>query len=321
MTHKQHYNIYIASCSSDGGIYHYKLMPDGRMEYASFVAMDRPMYMTLANNKMYILLRDPFESSESGLVTYDIDCDGNFMNLSKILSTKGEVACHLCVDKDSVYCVNYISGSVIKMPDLLVKHIGEGENPIRQDKAHTHFVGLTPDKNFLCVTDLGLDTVFLYDKNLKPISSARVPTGHGARHLVFSDDSNYMFVANELKSTVSSFTYKGGFLKLIDTKSCLPTDFTGESTASAIRFLDNCVYVSNRGHNSISVFEHKNGILDLKGVYPCHGEFPRDFDIIGDFVVTTNEKGNSISVLNRENMRLVYQQKNIKSPVCVAWSL
>lgn len=318
MIHNPLYNIYIASCAKDGGIYQYRLYDNGSLRFENFTQMDKPMYMAVENNSMYVLLRSPFpENNESGLVVYDMFSDGKLKTASDIISTKGEVACHLSVNNGNVYCANYISGSVIKMPDKLIKHKGKGIHPTRQESPHAHYVGFTPDKEFVCAVDLGLDTVFLYNKDLEFVSKVQVPTGHGARHLVFSDDGKYCFVANELQSTVSVLEYKKGELKYINTVSCLPKDYTGETTASAIRFNNNYVYVSNRGLDSISVLMHKNGSLVYKDTYNCNGNFPRDFCILGNYIICTNEKSNNIAVLDKHNFNVVYTENNVKSPICV----
>ena len=73
MIHNPLYNIYIASCATDGGIYQYHMYEDGSMKMRNFTQMDRPMYMAYENNKMHILLRNPFsENTESGLLLESI---------------------------------------------------------------------------------------------------------------------------------------------------------------------------------------------------------------------------------------------------------
>ena len=322
MIHRQHYNIYIASCDEAGGIYHYQMREDGQMKKIGYVHMDRPMYMIIHNKKMYILLRSPFKTNkESGLVVYDIDDNGRLTNPSEIVSTKGEVACHLAVDGEKVYCVNYISGNIISLPDAVLKvHKGKGTDPKRQETPHTHYVGITPDNGYICVADLGLDSIFFYDKNLNFVSRAKVPEGHGARHLVFSDDGKTCFCVNELASTVSAFEYHNGTMEHIVTTRALPEDFAGESTASAIRFENGKVYVSNRGHNSISTLEYKrDGQLTLLKSDACGGDGPRDFDFVGGYIVVTNEKSDSVAILKKQSMELIGVEKDVISPVCVAW--
>lgn len=318
MIHSQHCNIYIASCVPDGGIYQFHLHKDGSLKYISHTQMDRPMYMTISENKMYILLREPFDDNgNSGLVIYDLNENGNLINPSEIVDTKGKIACHLSVDEGAVYCANYISGSIIKMPDKVVKHRGKGIHPIRQDAPHAHYITMTPDKKYVCAVDLGLDTVYLYNKDLECTCKTKVPEGNGARHLVFSDDSKFCFVANELKSTVSIMEYDGESLKYIDTVSCLPEGYTGDTTASAIRFLDNRVYVSNRGLDTISVLEFYNGNLIYKDTYSCGGKCPRDFDIIDNYIICTNECSDNVAILDNDSFNLIYTETNIPKPICV----
>jgi len=97
----------------------------------------------------------------------------------------------------------------------------------------------------------------------------------------------------------------------------LPEDFCKESTASAIRIDNGKIYVSNRGHNSISVFEYEDNKLKMTKTHSCFGDSPRDFDIIGDYIISTNEKSNSVTVLNKETMELVDVFNDILSPICV----
>ena len=303
MIHNQRYNVYIASCTDDGGIYQYSLHDDGVLELVNKTRLDRPMYMTANNGKMYVVLRAPFEySNESGVVSFDIADDGSLINMSECQSTMGEVACHIMADGDDIYCANYISGSVIKLPGTLVKHEGKGPNAIRQDSAHTHFVGLTPDNKYVCAVDLGVDTIFVYNKDMTLKSKAKVPDGHGARHIIFSKDGKYMFCANELESTLSVFSYNDGELTLLDTEKALPDDT--QSTAAAIRIYNDKIYVSNRGHNSVSVFTFSDNKLNLETTIPCLGDSPRDFDFINDFMICTNENSDNVTIFDcKDNFR------------------
>ncbi len=314
-------HVYIASCTSDGGIHHYTQNKDGSLNELDFYPLKNPMYLQIKNGRMFVLLRDPFEGNEnSGVFSFRIEKDGSLSDASEINSTLGKVACHLYVPDDMMpYCVNYVSGSVIKVPDNLAVHDGDGPVKPRQDKAHTHFVNASPDGKYIFVTDLGLDSIFVYDKELKEISRAKVPYGHGVRHLAYSPDGKTVFAANELSSTVSAFDYSDGKLTLRDTAYGLPGDFTQKSTMAAIRVRNGKIYASNRGHDSISCFDYKDGRLSLLYTEKVGGISPRDFDFIGDYAYCTNEVSNDTTVLKIENERLMptemkYQGKN---PLCV----
>lgn len=290
------YDVYIASCAPDGGIYHYE-MCGGDLSFKEKTECDCPMYLADEDGKMYTILKHPYEQNQySALTHFDINSDGSLGKRHETVSTKGEVACHLAVENGSVYCVNYVSGSVIKMPDRLVTHSGSGPHPTRQTSPHTHFVSLTPDKKYYFVVDLGLDTIFTYDKDLNEISRACVPSGHGARHLAYSADGKYVFCANELASTVSVFEYSDGRLTLKDTVESLPKDFDGKNTMAAIRVCKDYVYVSNRGHDSIVCYKFENGKLTLKNRVSCGGSSPRDFNMVGEYILCTNENSDNVTV-------------------------
>ncbi len=293
-------NIYIASCVENGGIYRYKADESGKLIFAEKTNVPSPMYMAIKNKKMYVVLRAPFDDKNSGVVEFDINSDGSLTNMSRCISTMGEVACHIATNGEDVYCANYISGSFSKLPDVLVTHSGNGPHPTRQLSPHPHFVGFTPDNKYLCVVDLGLDSIFVYNKNLSVKSVSKVPDGHGARHIVFSDDGKYMFCTNELKSTMSAFKYDDGILTLVDTKSGL-SDENAVSTAAAIRIYKDKILMSNRGHDSISVFSFENEKLYLEKNIPCMGRCPRDFDIADDYIICANEESDTVTVLDCKN--------------------
>lgn len=310
-------NIYIASCDKNGGLYKYEMNDSGMLEFKNKTDMSLPMYMVEEDNKMYVLLRQPDEdSNESGLIVYDIDSGGDLINASEITMTKGVVACHLAVDNGVVYCVNYLSGNVVKLPDTVVTHSGKGPHITRQTEPHTHFVCVTHD-GYVLATDLGIDSIFTYTKDLKFVAQAKVPSGHGARHLAFSEDKKYLYAVNELASTVSVFKYNDGHLELLDTYDALPSDFAGESIAAAIRVRGNTVYVSNRGHDSIAVFKADGEKLKFEKFIMCGGKEPRDFNIFGDILISTNQGSDNVTVIDLRSDKIIQTIAGIKEPLCV----
>ena len=314
MTHKQHFDFYVASCEKDGGIYECRYS-GGKAGILSVTHLDRPMYMITDGEKMHVILREYFDKSHSAIVSLDIE-NGKLTNCSDAISTEGVVACHLCKLDGAIYAVNYLSGSITKPGYKTVTHSGSGPNRKRQDMPHTHYIE-SFDGKYLLSTDLGTDEIYVYDKDLNEISRAKVPEGHGARHLAYA--GGYVYCANELKSTVSVFEYSDGRLNIKNTIGTLPSDFKGESTVAAIRIKDGYVYVSNRGHDSISVMKIEGDSLRLVTTVPCGGESPRDFDIFGNLLICTNETSGNVTFFEIKNsipLRLEAELK-IKSALCV----
>lgn len=315
-------NIYIASCKPDGGIYHCDF-ENGKLKKRGFYPLDRPMFLAIHNDKMYVVLRQT-DGDFSGVCSAAINPDGTLGSFSAPVSTEGIVACHICISDDRIYTTNYLSGSISLITDKCEKtvtHSGKGPHPTRQTEPHTHYVNTTPDGKYLVSTDLGIDTVFVYDHDLNEISSAKVPEGHGARHLVFSPDGTRMYCANELASTVSVFDYNDGKLTLLGTYPALPKDFVGQSTLAAIRISPDgkYLYASNRGHDSITCFEIYGDSLRCLSHTPCGGESPRDFDIKDGYLFCTNEVSGNVTVFSCNGANIVKLDTELEAPgaLCV----
>ncbi len=316
-------DLYFAACSPEGGIYHYKF-ENGNLEFVRKYDLDRPMYLSIENNKMYVILRQVFDD-ESGVCTFDIAPDGSLENMTLPVSARGVCACHLCVDKGNVYTANYLSGTVSWVEHKTVVHTGAGPNKPRQDMPHCHYINLTVDGKYLLVCDLGNDTIYTYDKELNVISKSNVPCGDGCRHLVMSKKNNIVYCVNELASTVSVFEINDGVLKLGETYSAIPTEYRKPTTAAAIRLSEDekYLYSSNRGHDSICVFEVSDDGKTLKKVQyiKTEGESPRDFDIIDGYIFVTNEKTNNITIFKNNNGKYekLPEEPEMPGPLCVVY--
>ena len=312
-------HIYILSCENNGGIYHY-LFKSGKFQFVEKISLDRPMYAIIRNNKMYVVLREIDEVTHfGGILSFDIKENGSLINTTKIESTNGIIPCHLEVLNNNKYVVNYLSGNIVKLEEKIVTHSGKGVNPVRQEAPHTHFVCFSPDKKHILCTDLGIDTIFVYDTGLNEECSVKVPDGSGARHLCFSDDGKYLYCVNELSNDVSVFEWNNARPILKGTYSAIP-DFKGESTAAAIRIKGEYLYISNRGADTISRFKIVGDKLELLENTYCGGKGPRDFNIIDDYIICTNENSSDVTVLKLENGKpvLTDERLEIGSPLCVA---
>mgnify|MGYP004517789729 CR=1 FL=1 len=318
MTLSQPYDLYISSCHNAGGIYHCILKTNGEIEVYDKIFLPMVMYTVIEKRNLYAILRSPFaENNNSGITQIILQDNGNMEKTSKIFSTKGEVGCHLSVYDNALYAANYISGSIIKLPDKLVIHRGKGINIIRQDAPHTHYITASPNGDYIFVTDLGTDKIYIYDKYLNCINTKAVTPGSGPRHLAFSDDGQYAFCVNELSSTVAMYHISDDVFTLVDEKSTIFGN-NNKNAAAAIRCRDNFVYASNRGDDSIMQFSFcKDGMKQEKRIY-SGGKSPRDFDIIEDIMVCTNELTDNVTVIDK-NGYIVSELRDIVNPLCVSY--
>lgn len=312
------YHLYIASCVVGGGIYHYYL-EGGRLRFGDKTTCDQPMYLNVAGDTMDVLLRQPFEGSrESGLAAYPLLRDGSLEPQMLLISTKGEVACHLCGWRGKTYVANYSSGSVFSSDGKLRSHSGVGVHPVRQEASHLHFVSRAPDRRCLLAVDLGLDAIYSYDENLKLLSTAFAPAGCGPRHLAYSGDGRTIFCVNELDSSVTVFDYSDCRLTRGETVPVLEEKNT-DNTSAAIRVRGKYVYVSNRGDDSISCLEWNGKHLKLCSVTPCGGAFPRDFLLVEDQLFCANERSGNVTIFRVDGPVLTMEKEQllIPAPLCV----
>ena len=104
----------------------------------------------------------------------------------------------------------------------------------------------------------------------------------------------------------------------------------GESFNSAAEILvhpnGQFVYSSNRGHDTVSVYQAnpKNGKLNVVQVQPVRGAFPRNINLTpdADWLLAAGADSNTIAAhrINHETGKLTYQRGsviNVPSPICI----
>ncbi|WP_218657952.1 lactonase family protein [Enterococcus thailandicus] len=265
--------------------------------------------------------------------------DSTYQFLNAV-TEEGAPLCYVAVDetRQLVYGANYHKGEVnvyrildnggIEAVESLYHQEETGPHK-NQDHAHVHYTDLTPDQR-LVVCDLGTDRVYTYDvaENGKLTLAATfvAEPGTGPRHLVFHPTQPIAYLFGELDSTVSVLAYQenGSFEKL-QKISTLPEDFTGENGGAAIRISNDgrFLYTSNRGHNSIAVFEISSNGEQLSAIQniSTEGDFPRDFALnsTNEFLVCANQNSDNLTLFTRDAQtgKLTLLQKDIYAPECV----
>ena len=131
------------------------------------------------------------------------------------------------------------------------------------------FLNETPDNKYVVATDLGSDRIVAYtygDQGLKEYAVSEFKEADGTRHITFSKDGKYAYVVHELSNYVSVTEYNDGEFKEIERHLTIPQDFKEESKLAAVRLSHDQkhLYVSNRGHDSIAIYEVVNNGKSLK---------------------------------------------------------
>ena len=336
------------------GIYLYHLNLDsGALEPAGCVAeiKDRSFLDIHPTRPLLYAVGEvgSFEGKKGGVVdAFAIEPNSGKLTLLNQRSSQGPGPCHLMVDPSGkcVVVANYTGGSAACLPiqedgrlgeaTSLVQHEGSSVHPTRQKGPHAHGVNIDAAGRFAFVTDLGIDKVMIYrldagqaklTPNDPPFFAAAA--GAGPRHLAFHPNGRYLYVINELNSTITALAYdaQAGTLKLLESISTLPEGFNGPSTAAEVEVHPSgkFVYGSNRGPDDMAIFaaDSATGKLRLVGHEPTQGKTPRSFaiDPSGRYLLVANQDGNNIVVfrINAETgqLRAVGSPVELNSPVCI----
>lgn len=323
---------------------------DGSVNYISGVeGFENPSFISVdeKNNYVFAVSETAKTKEKEGgqILSYEICKEtGKLTQLSAQL-TNGGAPCHLSVDNSgrNVYVVNYSGGSVcrfsvdetgqIKPFDDLVQHSGKSIRPDRQEAPHPHSIILDASNEFAYVPDLGLDKIFIYKLDQEPHSfvafkEINVHPGAGPRHLVFHPKLPFAYVINELDCTICVFKVElDGTLTIQQTIPTLFETNLTEDSGADIHIAPNgkFLYASNRGHDSITIFQinRKDGSLTQVGNCSTYGKTPRNFAISpnGRYLLAANQNSDSIIIfeIDKETGLLTDPINSIKvsEPVCI----
>lgn len=307
----------------------------------TFEGIDNPSFLKISKDKRFLYAVT--EKQEGYVSAYQIDKSGKLKFINKQISN-GSGPCQVDVSRDGkfVAVANYGGGSTAMYPvaengsllpaSSVIKNSGSSVNKSRQTKPFAHSIKFSPFGNQVFSADLGTDQLNIYtlegDKLVQKDQKFVNPEpGSGPRHFDFHPDGKTIFLINELNSTITTFKNKEGKWENYQFISTLPADFKGVSYCADIHVSADGKYLygSNRGHNSIAVFEIDKESKTLKpaGFVSVEGDWPRNFAISpdGNFLLVANQKSGNITVfkINKETGMPVFTGKEIKipTPVCI----
>lgn len=318
------------------GIQTMELTPDGRFEESSAIAALNPaVLIPHPGGSMYAILET---IRELGSVTrYSVGTSGELAE-QESWTASGKSTCYLALAprRDAAIVINYWDavidvvevdnagalGSVsqsfvqVRRPEGEWRQVADREDHWgnRQVGPHAHCAHFWNDWVF--IPDLGENAVFQYRwdadaRRLEQETWIDFEAGSGPRHMAMHPSLDICYVSNELFNTVCVARLDASdpedvkprmipmqYESTIDDRE--ETSYVSEIKLSAdARHL----YVSNRGDDSIAVFQvSADGMLDRIGLTPTGGRFPRHFAISpdGTSVVVANQDSGHIRLLERD---------------------
>jgi 6-phosphogluconolactonase len=310
-----------------------------------------PSFLVLAADQRFLYAvseTNSFNNQASGSIcTYKVERTTGALTFRNEVASLGAGPCHLSLGQNGRYLMvaNFQGGNIAIFPIMsngclgeataFVQDKGSSVHPQRQDRPHAHAIAVSPDDRHVVAADLGMDLLLVWPFDL---ATGRIATAHsivvepgsGPRHFCFHPNGRFLYLVNEISSSIIIFSYDKAFgdLRILQTISSLPREFSGHNDASEIatdstgRYL----YVSNRGADSIHVFgiDAETGLLDSVANIPSGGKAPIHFvlDPRGRFLLVANRDSDNIATfqVDRETGRLTpVAVLHSPSPACLAF--
>ncbi|MEP7280296.1 MAG: lactonase family protein [Bacteroidota bacterium] len=334
------------------GIYVYDFNSlTGDAVYRSKIKAPNPSYLTVSPNEQHVYAAFEQGSRNGGgkVGAYSFDKKTGDLHFINEQASGGDAPCFVSTDKTGrwVAAANYSGGSLAVFPvatggglepaDTVIQHTGSSVNKKRQEKAHVHSTFFSKDSRFLLVPDLGMDKIMIYsfnEKTGKPVPApqpfVKTVEGSGPRHISFSPNNKYVYLAQELSGVVVAYSYNNGRLNAIQQISAAQPGFKGFMGSADIHVSADgkFLYSSNRGDaNTITIFKINtaNGKLTVVGFQSTLGKGPRNFilDPTGHFLLVANQDSDDIIVFRRNtNTGLLTdtgKKIEVGNPVCLKW--
>ncbi|WP_027127362.1 lactonase family protein [Gelidibacter mesophilus] len=293
---------------------------------------ENPSFITYSPDKKYLYAVN--ETDNGAVSAFKVASDDALSFINKA-STHGANPCHVALNENGNKAVvsNYTGGNfalyTVKNDGTLTEAFQILDQTTDSMVSHAHSAQFYNDE--LYTSNLGRNAVFNYRLSnntyeLIAPSIVEIDDNSGPRHFSLTKDGKFIYIINELSSTITAARKIENGFERIETVSTLDPNFKGESYCADIHLSEDeqFLYGSNRGENSIVVFKRDatSGALNRIQNIQVNGDWPRNFtlDPTGKFILVANQKSNNIAVfkVDKTNGELRFlHEVELPSPVCL----
>lgn len=351
LAQKSNYNLIVGTYTAPGkseGIYTYNFNTSTADVSLKHITKEtsNPSYLAISPDRKYAYAVNE-TGNTSTVSAFKYNATTGALTFINKVNSQGADPCYITADAKNVIVANYSGGSLavfsrnadgsLSEATQVIKHTGKSVDPKgRQQSAHVHMTLFTPDHKYLVVNDLGEDQTYLYsynatgkDKTLIQKSVFKTNAGTGPRHITFSPNGKYAYLAHEFSGSITVFAYANGTLTKIDEIGTTPKDFAGRVDAADVHVSADgkFLYETNRGDaNTIYTFSIlPNGKIKHVETTSTLGKGPRNFTIdpSGNFLLVGHQYTNNIVIFKRDKKtgKLTDSGKRIEvgAPVCLVF--
>ena len=326
------------------GIHIYDVdVAQGTLSERKVIPLANSSYITRSKSGKYL-----YSIADDGVAVFEILADGDLKYINEV-DIDGMRGCYLSVDADGKYL--FVAGShdgkvtVVhthrdgRLGSVMdgVFHRGTGSVAERNFRPRVTCVIPTPENNYLCAVDNGIDQVVIYRINketnkLERVEIIRCRRDSGPREIVFSDNGKFVYIIYELSNEVGVYTYKdtpkGPEFEEIQMVSTLAEELDPiHDAAQSLTISPDGKYLvaSTAGDNSIAMFaiDNDTGLLERKMALPVSGVYPKDMMFFpdGKHIAVVNHASNSITTFTIDYEKNVILLKGkpqtVDTPNCI----
>ena len=241
------------------------------------------------------------------------------------ITFEGDDLTHLAYSKkhDLLIGCSYKNGSFfsVKLTDGLFSKDIQHEYQVEGEKlSRAHAVTLRPDEEEVAIINIALDKVFFYtiqNHKLDLYKEVSVPVGSGPRHGIYLNDYIFYIMTEYSNELIVIDLKKNEILQTITT---IP--HFKDKTSGATLLISNdqkYLYASNRGEDSIAIFEiQKSFKLRYVKTISCGGKHPRHMALSKDnqYIFSCNMHSDIVSVIHVKSEKVVLDIP-FEKPSCV----
>lgn len=289
----------------------------GRIKERKEIKLGNPSYITLSHSGLYL-----YSICDNGVASYRILEDGDLEPIN-VHTIRGMRGCHITINKKDTFLIvsGYYDGKITvlrinedgSVGDIVEElfHKGIGSVAERNFRPHISCAEFTPDEELLCVCDLGIDQIKVYEFNhqtgkLKLYEIIRTQLDSAPRQITFSPDGRFAYVVCELKNYINVYSYNPNSenerFEFIQNIFTVRKDHKSNSAASHFIFScdgNNCL-CSNAGDNTVTTYsvDKETGFLCTLSSLPISGDYPKFINIFPDnkHILSMNNEGDTITI-------------------------
>ncbi len=310
-------NFYIGTYSNNIVICE---LNNGKLQIINKIeGIEKPSYLHKNGNILYAVS----ETKIGGIATFEIK-DRELLTPLDFRIINQSLPCYVTTNKkrNCLLVANYTSGSVN------MYHIHPNGQIDRllyyksYENAHMHFADFVG--NYIYAIDLGNNCIYVYNLKMELQSTIQMDDNIGPRHLAISKDEKIIYIITENSNQIFIYSKKNNVFTLEQkVKTLINKNIISYAGAIKINSSNHNIYVTNRGDNTISVFEVNKTRLKLVQNISSYGKFPRDICLSQkeDYALIANQKSNNVVMykINKVDGKILQKVQTIEidQPACI----